>query len=125
MLRYREDATRDMSSQLCEELTERILIVFDEEHANRNFKFLFRNSCLCIVYLLRRRAYDDDYLPPGSPLNDKVRTAFVLAKNDMRKGGIGGAIRLDRALQTMIDYIDRKGPPLLAADTGFQEMAVS
>ena len=125
MLRYREDATRDMSSQLCEELTERILIVFEGEHASRNFQFLFRNSCLCIVYLLRRRAYDDDYLPPGSPLNDKVRAAFVSAKTDMKRAGIGGAIRLDRALQTMIDYIDRKGPPLLAADGGLQEMAES
>ncbi len=122
MLRYREDATQDITSRLCEELTERILVIFREEHAKRSFKFLFRNSCLCIVYLLRRRAYDDDYLALGSPLHAVVRSAFIRARDDMAKKGIGGAIKLDRALQTMIDFIDCKGPPLLAAGTGFQEL---
>ncbi len=124
ILRYRDEATRDMKNQLCEELTQRISETFKAENARRNFQMLFRNSCLCIVYLLRRRAFDDGYLAIGSQLQESIRLAFIDARDDLKRSrGIGGAINLPNLLQTMIDYVDRKGPPLLATGTGFQDLA--
>jgi hypothetical protein len=125
MLRHREDATRYIASPICEELTSYILAVFERKRLDHNANYIFRYSSLCIVYLLRRRAYDDDYLPPGSPLNTQVREAFERAIADVRAGrmkAIGGAIRLDRVLQTMIDYVDRKGTPGLTWDDGLQAL---
>ncbi len=111
MLRYREDATCHIESELGEALTAQILDFFEHERlVRRNAKFLFRNSCLCIVYLLRRRAYDDDYLRPESELAERVKTVFSSAITDLkgrRLQAIGGTIRLGQALQTMIDYINR------------------
>lgn len=126
MLRYRDDATRDMSSQLCEELTERIVEVLKVEHGRRNYQMIFRNSCLCIVYLLRRRAFDDDYLAIGSSLQNAIRQTFTAARDGLKRSrGIGGSINLANVLQTMIDYVDRKGPPLLATSSGLQELTTS
>jgi len=122
ILRYREEATRDISSEDCAQLTQLIRIVFQAEHSKRNYQRLFRNSALCIVFLLRRRSIDTDYLPIGSDLHQLLRKTFIEARDTSRRERVmGGAINLPNVLQTMIDYIDRKGPPLLAAGSGFQD----
>ena len=126
MLRYRPDATQDIPTEVCAELTERIFNVFESERRNNNLKVLFKNTCLCIVYLLRRRQYDDTYLAPESPLNTRLREAFQQVIADLRSKRIrtiGGAISLDKALQSMLDYIDLKGSPVLTADSGFQDLS--
>jgi hypothetical protein len=125
ILRYREDACQEIATEVCEQLVTGLIRVFEQQLARRNTQILFRNSALCIVYLLRRREYDDSFLEPDSALTNRVRDAFVEAIDMIRSRRtrtIGGSINLDRALQTMIDYIDRKGPALLTA-SGFQELA--
>ena len=126
MLRYREHATCDIPSELGEKLTAQILDFFEYERTvRRSAKFLFRNSCLCIVYLLRRRAFDDDYLRPESELAEKVKAAFSAAITDLkgrRLQAIGGTIRLGQALQTMIDYINRN-VRLPRGDDGLRDVA--
>jgi hypothetical protein len=115
ILRYRDNATHDIPSTRCEQLSLLILQVFEAQRSRNNFAFLFRNSCLCIVYLLRRRAYDDDYLQPGNNAAEQIKATFNDAIHDLTtRRAIGGSIRLDRALQTMIKFIDRQGPPLLS-----------
>ena len=125
ILRYREDASRNIDTLVCERLVACFCRVFEGQLAQRNIQHLFRYSALCIVYLLRRRAYDDAFLSPSAELTQRVKGLFSEAIEMIRSGRartIGGSINLDRALQTMIDYIDRKGPALLSA-SGFQELA--
>lgn len=114
ILRYREDATRDIESARCEELTRYFLKILENQIRVGNAQFLFRNSCLCIVYLLRRRAFDDDYLRPGSRAYDEVRRVFKSAISGFGNlQAIGGAIDPRKILKIMIEYLDRKGPPIL------------
>lgn len=124
ILRYREDASRNIDTLVCERLISGLCSVFEQQLTQRNTQILFRNSALCIVYLLRRRAYDDAFLSPEAKLTQRVKNLFSEAIEMIRSGStrtIGGSINLDRALQTMIDYIDRKGPALLST-SGFQEL---
>jgi hypothetical protein len=125
ILRYRDDACREISTPVCDRIVAGLCDVFEGELTKRNTQVLFRNSSLCIVYLLRRREYDDTFLAKEQPLTTRVRSLFQEAITTIRAGRtrtIGGSINLDRALQTMIDYVDRKGPALLSA-SGFQELA--
>lgn len=124
ILRYREDACQAIDSSVCARLIHGLCVVFEQQLADRNTQILFRNSALGIVYLLRRREYDDAFLAPDAILTRRVKDAFNRAIEMIRSRQtrtIGGSINLDRALQTMIDYIDRKGPALLSA-SGFQEL---
>ncbi len=125
MLRYRKCATRDIESSLCETLTRQILDVFEQQRTTGSAQYIFTNSSLCIVYLLRRREYDDEYLHPTTALAIQVRESFERAIADLRAHRlrvIGGSIRLDQVLHTMIKYINRQGPPLLSAD-GLRDLA--
>jgi hypothetical protein len=67
---------------------------------------------LVIVFMLRRRAYDNGFLDPDSELAGRIKDTFRRAIEAHRSGQlrvIGGAVDLPRALQQMIDYIDRRG----------------
>lgn len=113
LLRYRETATQEISSQLCLDLSRHALAVFEAQRQARNLHFLFRNSALIIVYLLRRRAWDDDYLDPESTLALEIKNAFNVAIDDIAQGRAetfqGGTVDIRAALRRMIDYIDRHG----------------
>lgn len=114
MLRYREDATREIPSIRCEALTKVILKLFKSQLEQANFHQLFRNTALCITFLLRRRAFDDDYLRPGSPVYEHLRPVFARALRDLPDHRIGGTINPRKIVQLMLDYLDRKGPSVLA-----------
>ena len=114
MLRYREDATREIPTPRCESLTKTILKLFKAQLEQANFHQLFRNTALCITFLLRRRAFDDDYLRPGSPVYEQVRPIFARALRDLPDHRIGGTINPRKIVQLMLDYLDREGPPVLA-----------
>jgi hypothetical protein len=114
MLRYREDGTRDIPTARCSELTRYLLQVLESELRAGNAKFLFRNSCLCIVFLLRRRAFDEDYLRPGSIAYEEVSGAFKAAIEGFGNlQVIGGAFAPKKILKVLLQYLDRKGPPIL------------
>ena len=79
---------------------------------NLNANYIFRNTGLIIVYLLRRRSFDDNYMDPESQIAKKTKTAFNSAIRDSQAGRlrlIGGMVDLAQQLQLMIDYIDRRG----------------
>jgi hypothetical protein len=112
ILRYREDATRLISSSVAEQLTQEALRLFTQQRLAGRGQMIFRCVCLVIVYLLRRRAFDDHYLEPEGQLASEVKGEFQVAIRAARSGKlrlVGGTVNLAEQLQIMIDYIDRKG----------------
>jgi hypothetical protein len=112
LLQYRGDATAETHSSTCEQLTVEMLTLFDTELKKGKGNYIFRYTSLAIVYLLRRRAYDDDYLAPESPTAIAAKDAFARAiqlRRQHRFRLMGGSVDLGAALQNMIDYIDRRG----------------
>jgi hypothetical protein len=92
------------------------LATFEDERRRRSGKLLFRYVSLVIVYLLRRRAYEDGYLDPSGSVAELTKQAFRQAQADVearRLKLIGGAVNLGEQLQLMIDYIDRRGSGLV------------
>ncbi len=72
----------------------------------------FRWSSLIVVYMLRRRMFDLDFLDPERELATKAKELFRTAIDrykQRRLRPLGGSVDLPAALQQMINYIDRKG----------------
>jgi hypothetical protein len=116
MLRYRENALRDVPSDACETLTQAALRVFLEER--RLNRPSMRSMCMAMVitYLLRKRQYDDDFLRPDSVLACRVKEAFENAREALTGDRMPLSIaqaRYQRLLQIMIEYIDRQGSGLI------------
>ena len=79
---------------------------------NGNLAFLFRYSALIIVYLLRRRAWDDEYMNPSEELACDTKSLFEEVIRKLDDGVIpilGGCVDARAALQRVIEYIDRHG----------------
>ena len=116
ILRYRPDATRDIASEDCEYIAGDLLLLFQQQLRRTNFKFAFRYASGGIAYLLRRRAFDEQFLDPETELAKKIKAAFRRAMQEVRQhpeNVIGGSIRIDQQLQLIIDYIDRRGTGLI------------
>ena len=112
ILRYRSEATKQISSPVCMEVTRYALEVFKSESRKANANYRFRNACLIIVYLLRRRAFDEGYLDPDCESAKEAKDAFRTAIRQQERGKlqlIGGSVDLKAALAMMVDYIDRRG----------------
>ena len=112
LLRFRDSATQCISSEDCLSLVELALEKFRRERERSMGKEVFRQMCLSIVYLLRRRAFDDTFLEPESDLALEVKSEFQMARKAAKNGSlrmIGGSIDLPQQLQLIIDYVDRKG----------------
>lgn len=124
ILRYRYAATKEIDSRTCLALLDRILTVFERELQNRRFKQIFRNSCICIVCLLRRRMFDADFLDIGTPPQIRAHDVFLKAIEDLKRQRrtAGGTINISAALQDMLDCIDKRGPSLLQAGNSMRAM---
>ena len=112
MLRFRGNALQEVSSSTCTRILEAASEVFVKEQKTGHGRELFRLVCLVIVYTLRRRAFDDAFLEPESPLAIAIKTLFLQARVDASKGRLrlmGGSVDLSQQLQLIIDYVDRKG----------------
>lgn len=113
MLMYRMDAAREIPTDQCAMLTThcfRIVKVQVEQESEA--KYLYRHGTLCIAYLLRRRRYDDTFLPPNGNLAVEIKTFMQRTIKGMQTGRIAfqtGFIDLPLVTQTIIDYINRKG----------------
>lgn len=112
LLQYREDAVQDIPSSACGLVSAFCLDILREQIENGSAKFLYRNASLCIVYLLRRRKYDGQYMEPTEKLAREAKTVFRSAIEAHRAGRlevIGGIVDLPLLTQMMVDYVDRKG----------------
>jgi hypothetical protein len=112
LLRFRGDATQLISSDDCTEIIKGAGQVFHRERMKQSGQMIFRTVCMVIVYTLRRRAFDDTFLPPESELAIWIKEEFRQAIADAKSGKLrlmGGSVNLPAQLQLIIDYIDRKG----------------
>ncbi len=112
ILQYRDKAASVTASQTCAALSECCLRYLRQQVSEGKAKFLYRHASLCIVYLLRRRRWDDGYLDPGSPLAKQIKSTFreaITRFQSDRLVAIEGFVNLPHVTQMMIDYIDRKG----------------
>ncbi len=136
LLRYRAKATRDMDSAMVLLLCRVFADVFSAQRQRGSGAHLFKWSALAIVFLLRRRAYDADFLDPDSKLAGRIKVEFARAffasdrfnarsadtrkmrdwfpdiarrtkRNTLRMQR--GAIDVQKALVQLIEYIDRQG----------------
>jgi hypothetical protein len=112
LLRFRGDATQMLDSDDCMKLLKHAGSIFRAERRRGTGKQLFRTVCMAMVYMLRRRAFDDEFLPPESDNAEWIKAEFRDAKLDVRAGRLslmGGAVDLQEQLQLIIDYIDKRG----------------
>ncbi len=121
ILRYRADATAQLSSSKATEIIETCLRLFSHGVERRASSFAFRWSCLIIVYLLRRRMFDPEFLEPSSKLAVRAKRLLSEAIEKCRTGQLRplrGSVNLPAAFEQMIAYIDRKGSEdiLMAAE---------
>lgn len=109
---YRPDATKELASDRCLAIMETCLAQVTEQLNQRSGAYIFRYAALVIVFMLRRRAFDNAFLSPESDLAERIKNTFrhiIDANKAGRFRVIGGAVDVPRALQQMIDYIDRRG----------------
>jgi hypothetical protein len=112
LFRFRGDATQLISSQECTEIISGAGDVFRAQRIRGAGGEVFRTVCMVIVYTLRRRAFDDTFLPPESEQARWIKEEFRQARADSKSGKLhlmGGAVNLPAQLQLIIDYVDRKG----------------
>lgn len=112
ILRYRTDATQKISSRKCEQVIQSCLGIFERGMDRGGGGYPFRWASLIVVYMLRRRMFDLDFLDPEQELATKAKELFRTAidrHKQRRLRPMGGSVDLPAALQQMINYIDRKG----------------
>ncbi len=123
LLSQRHDAMSELSRRDATLLVEECIKVFQDEIEKDKLAWLFEHSGLVVVYALRFRIYDQDFLEPNSDLALRAKRLFQVAIDKLierrdrpRRYGHGGtyvspdrARRLLAALQQLIDYIDKRG----------------
>ncbi|QDU96267.1 hypothetical protein Pla8534_40860 [Lignipirellula cremea] len=121
-LRYRAVATQEVTDEQAVNIFEECLNIFEHEMVSaRGRTFAFRWSALIAGYMLRRRSYSADFLPPDGELAKQAKELFNRAISLYQRGKlqpIGGTVDTPAAIQQLIDYIDRRGvgPLLLSGE---------
>ena len=72
----------------------------------------FRYETMCVAFLLRRRIFDEDFLPQDSEIAKKVKMKCTEVLDGIANGSIqvlGGAVDLEFVMKQVIEYVDRKG----------------
>ncbi|MCC9601024.1 hypothetical protein LOC67_10750 [Stieleria sp. JC731] len=123
LLSQRQDAMSELRSQDATLLVQECINVFDDEIKKDNLAWLFEHSGLVVVYALRYRIYEQDFLDPDSALALRAKKTFAVAIEKLmerrdrrwRYGQSGNFVsqarakRLLAALKQLIDYIDKRG----------------
>ena len=118
-IQYREDALQHVNSSNALRLAVECVEVFEDNLRLGKPKQLFRNAALCIVYLLRRRRYDDAFVDPESDFARRVTNAFTTASDRIAAGSltpVGGVIATPQLLKQLIEYIQRRGHGIVCVD---------
>jgi hypothetical protein len=66
--RFRNSALKEIESGTLKSLTNNLFRIMGEQVYARNYKHKFRNCLIAIAFLLKRRRYDQDFLPSTSEL---------------------------------------------------------
>ena len=86
ILRYRTKATEALTSELCENVLDTCLRVFEREMDRGGKTFAFRWSSLIVVYILRRRMFDTGFADPDEHLATRAKNLFSQAMKHSRSG---------------------------------------
>jgi hypothetical protein len=127
LISQREDALSLLSEDHAYQLLTECLKVFKHELESSNLHWLFEHSGLVVVYTLRYRTVNTNFLSPETELALKAKQLFGLAIEKLTErlpqrrqltmlGSNLSPTRIERlvgAIQQLIDYIDKKGegPP--------------
>lgn len=115
ILMFRPNALKRVPSKLCYEIfgyNDGILHVLEREFSKKNLKRIVMNSACCLVFLLRRRLFDSEFLAPDSPQAIKAKELISEMKDYARKNPhqtLNTSIGIERILQNFIDLINRRG----------------
>ena len=113
IVRFREAATSEIPSKLCYKLAGHFFNILTQEYRHRNFHYKFRWSALAMVFLLRRRIYDDGFLAPNSDIAKSSKELFTNISQELFPI-IGGSVDMSQEMKKYINYIDRGGHGLLS-----------
>ena len=70
--RFRNSALQEIESGTLKSLTENLFRIMEAEVNARNFEQKFRNCLIAIAFLLKRRRYDNNFLPSGPELVEEM-----------------------------------------------------
>ncbi|MEQ8763397.1 MAG: hypothetical protein RL885_05690 [Planctomycetota bacterium] len=112
LLMYRDSAASSLSRATAEKLAEWVSRVLWQEVRAQRLHYNFRYSSLSLVYLLRYRSEAEDFLSAGESVTERIRNCFELAREiviEDRGKATWGSINPVQTIETMLDYLDRKG----------------
>jgi hypothetical protein len=123
LISQREDALNLLSEDQAYQLLTDCLKVFKHELERNNLHWLFEHSGLVVVYTLRYRTVNTNFLSPETELALQAKQLFSLAVEKLterlpqpRQSTMqcvnSNPTRIERligAIEQLIDYIDKKG----------------
>jgi hypothetical protein len=109
---YRATAMELIATDRLNEIYESIAEEFRSYSRYSNLNLHFRYLTLCVAFLLRRRIFDDTFVPPSSKLAAMVKQTCLNVIQGYENGTIhvmGGAVDLPAVMRQLIKYVDREG----------------
>ncbi|MDB4614727.1 hypothetical protein OAH18_03450 [bacterium] len=109
---YRADALEQVESQQINDLYDAISHEFHEYAESISLQIHFRYLTLCVAFLLRRRIYDDSFVPPDGQLAQRVKSTCLRVIQNHAAGRthiLGGSVDLPSVMRQLIEYVDREG----------------
>lgn len=123
MCRYRSDALESASSQRCDDLMEVLHRTIETEYdaalqhwrqtkRPKRLAIIFRESCRSVLFLLRRRRYDESFLSPSRNLAKALKETFskvTIAIEQQKMEFMTGQVNQSDTFNQISLYIDWKG----------------
>ena len=109
---YRSNALESINSRHLEALYEAIAVDFSRNAGYSNLGLHFRYLTMCAAFLLRRRIFDDAFLPPDGPIAERIKQTCLDVIERNKKGRVnimGGSVDVPAIMQQLINYVDREG----------------
>ena len=114
IFRYRENAADKVRPADAMSVLEYVAHELDQELRLNSMGQIFRASTLCVVYLLRMRSVDSKFLPPDSPLGNRLKDTFKRGQEwIVIHGAPTGSVNMSAALKNFSDFINQRGSGLV------------
>jgi hypothetical protein len=115
LAKYRANTFEQLQKGICERLWQQLIPIFKNELQPGDAALLqiLRFSFVGLAFLLRRRAFEPNFMPPESLLAQKAKSVAYHAHEMARTGKLhfaeNSAINMEMELKRFIDYVDKKG----------------
>ena len=107
---YRPDALQFVSDSVMRSVYDAVTHHFTSANSYEGIDF--RYETMSAAFLLRRRIFDEDFLPPDSEQAERVKQKCRIILEGVAKKQIrvlGGAVNLPNVMRQLIEYVDREG----------------